>query len=82
MASASALYDNQVIDPAIAGPQDAGGMLPPPVPGAKGLRGPAAGPQAARRGIRRAEREPSMAASVNSIAGTDAFSSQAEPHSE
>ncbi|KAK3900863.1 hypothetical protein C8A05DRAFT_16878 [Staphylotrichum tortipilum] len=82
MASAAVVYHDQVIDPAIAGPQDAGGMLPPPVPGSKGLHGQASGVPVARRGLRRADREPSMATSINSVPGTDALSSQPEPHSD
>jgi hypothetical protein len=70
---------HQIIDPAITGPQDAG-MPPPPVPSAKNLRGQTI-PHAARRGTRRDMRSSSMA-SVNSIAPTDAYSSQPEPHSK
>lgn len=68
------------IDPAITGPQDNAGMPPPPLPSAKGARGHD-GPIVARRGTRR-ETQASSVASVNSLAGTDAFSSQGEPQSE
>lgn len=68
---------HEIIDPAITGSQD-GSMPPPPVPSAKGLRGQV--PQVARRGTRRDARASSMA-SINSLAVTDAYSSQAEPQS-
>ena len=71
---------HQIIDPAITGPQDAG-MPPPPVPSAKNLRGQTIS-HAARRGTRRDMRASSMASTVNSIAPTDAYSSQPEPHSK
>ncbi|KXX82628.1 hypothetical protein MMYC01_200804 [Madurella mycetomatis] len=66
---------HEIIDPAITGSQD-GSMLPPPVPSSKGMRGQM--PQVARRGTRRDARASSMA-SINSLAVTDAYSSQAEP---
>ncbi|KAK3298222.1 uncharacterized protein B0H64DRAFT_471548 [Chaetomium fimeti] len=75
----AALY-NQVIDPAISGPQD-GGMPPPPVPSAKSVRGQA-GPPFARRNTRRTSETPgsSSSMSIRSAPVTDAFSSQQEPH--
>jgi hypothetical protein len=73
--SASAYHQN--IDPAITGSQD-GGMPPPPVPSAKGLRGQA-GLSFPRRGANPAS---PMASSVNSIQGTDTYSSQPEPQSK
>ncbi|KAL2134197.1 hypothetical protein VTI74DRAFT_762 [Chaetomium olivicolor] len=71
------VYD-QIIDPAIAGPQDAA-MPPPPVPAAKNPPGQVV-PHVARRGTRRDARASSIA-SINSLAPTDAFSSQPEPQS-
>lgn len=72
---------HQNIDPAISGPQD-GGMPPPAVPNASNLRGQAVQHVAARRGTARNGRAPSMAASINSVPNTDAFSSQPEPQSK
>ncbi|KAK4133381.1 hypothetical protein BT67DRAFT_442829 [Trichocladium antarcticum] len=67
----------QIIDPAITGPEDAG-MHPPPVPSAKNPRGQTIS-HFARRGTRRDARAPSMV-SLNSTGATDAYSSQPEPY--
>ncbi|KAK4102709.1 hypothetical protein N658DRAFT_494745 [Parathielavia hyrcaniae] len=71
---------HQNIDPAITGAHD-GTMPPPPVPIAKSVRGQAAsGPHVsiARRGTRRDARARSIS-SIQSVPGTDAFSSHPEP---
>jgi hypothetical protein len=78
------------IDPAITGRED-GGMPPPAVPSARGLRGQAVQHPPSRRGTYAddgGDRAPSgdqrasMAPSVQSVAATDMFSSQPEPQSK
>jgi hypothetical protein len=78
------------IDPAITGRED-GGMPPPAVPSARGLRGQAVQYPPSRRGTYTydgGDRAPSgderasIAPSLHSVAGTDMFSSQPEPQSK